>query len=81
MCAGRAHPRIIPRDDPTFSYQAAAGAGGGAAGVGGAGAVLAGGGALRAACGAHARATAHRVPPAAMRHLQKMLANKRVLDT
>ncbi|CAB3237369.1 unnamed protein product [Arctia plantaginis] len=62
MCASRARPRMVPRDDPTFSYQAA-------------------GGAARAACGAHARATAHRVPPDSMRHLHRMLSKKHVLDT
>ncbi|XP_075988139.1 uncharacterized protein LOC142984436 [Anticarsia gemmatalis] len=61
MCAGRARPRIVPRDDPTFSYQAA-------------------GGPAPAACGAHARATAHRVPPHTMRLLTRLLADKRMLD-
>ncbi|KAM3956217.1 uncharacterized protein ACR2FA_009812 [Aphomia sociella] len=71
MCALRAHPRIVPRDDPGFTYQAQA---------------------LHTAhpahsahpaqwaCAAQLRYTAHRVPPNALRTLQRLLLSAGVAD-
>ncbi|CAH0599976.1 unnamed protein product [Chrysodeixis includens] len=86
MCASRARPRIVPRDDPSFSYQSAhAGLAGGLVGPHGAGlgAVLArmpaGWAGLRA-CAAHARATEHRVTPSLMRTIRDLLLKPDMVD-
>ncbi|XP_045508224.1 uncharacterized protein LOC123704022 [Colias croceus] len=56
ICAARASPRVVPRDEPGFTYS-----GGGA-------------------CAVHARLSAHRVPPGAMRRVANLLRAERVVD-
>ncbi|KAJ8704713.1 hypothetical protein PYW07_011901 [Mythimna separata] len=71
FCAGRAHPRIIPRDDSSFSYLTPWWASGGTRWSG----------SVMRACAVHARATAHRVAPDLMVKLHTMLRRPVLLDT
>ncbi|KAJ8706957.1 hypothetical protein PYW08_011091 [Mythimna loreyi] len=71
FCAGRAHPRIIPRDDSSFTYATPWWTAGG---PGLSGSVM-------RACGVHARVTAHRVPADLLRKLHVMLQRPALLDT
>ncbi|XP_052757095.1 uncharacterized protein LOC113520130 [Galleria mellonella] len=64
MCALRARPRLVARDDAGFSYAAARGAA--CAGCAG--------------CAPQLRHTVHRVPPAALRALQRQLLSPRLAD-
>ncbi|XP_061381234.1 uncharacterized protein LOC116776092 isoform X2 [Danaus plexippus] len=70
MCSVRATPRIVPRDEPGFSYSATSGGGGGAG---------AGGGGMDA-CLAHGRLTAHRVTPDSMRTVARRLLRTDYVD-
>ncbi|XP_059058851.1 uncharacterized protein LOC131852224 [Achroia grisella] len=80
MCALRAKPRVVPRDDPGFTYQAAQPAqpaqlAQSAQSAHGRAACLG-----CAACAPHLRYTVHRVPPGALRMLQHQMTSLSIVD-